>query len=131
MNGRVLNLRSKTMPLKIKSNRCQYLRDWKASNREKNLLQQAHYRSRLKNIPFDIELSDIIIPEVCPILGLPLKTLIDGNRDLSPSLDRIDNTKGYVKGNIQVISSKANTMKHNANKSELINFSNWVRSIYG
>jgi hypothetical protein len=119
------------MPLKEKNNRCQYLRDWKASNREKNLLQQAHYRAKTRNIPFDIELSDIIIPEICPILGLPLKKSIDGNRDFSPSLDRIDNTKGYIKGNIQVISSKANTMKHNANKEDLINFSNWVTENYG
>jgi hypothetical protein len=119
------------MPLKDKSNRCQYLRDWKSNNREKNLFQQARYRAKTKNILFDIEISDIIIPETCPILGLPLKKSIDGNRDLSPSLDRIDNSKGYIKGNIQVISSKANTMKHNADKDDLINFSNWVKENYG
>ena len=119
------------MPLKDKSNRCQYLRDWKANNREKNLFQQAQYRAKTKNISFDIEVSDIVIPETCPILGLPLKKSIDGNRDLSPSLDRIDNAKGYIKGNIQVISSKANTMKANANKNDLINFSNWVKENYG
>jgi hypothetical protein len=118
------------MPLKDKSNRCQYLIDWKAINREKNLFQQAQYRAKTKGIPFDIEISDIIIPETCPILGLPLKKSIDGNRDLSPSLDRIDNAKGYTKGNIQVISSKANTMKYTANKDDLINFSNWVRENY-
>ena len=119
------------MPLKDKSNRCQYLRDWKSNNREKNLFQQAQYRAKTKNISFDIEVSDIVIPETCPILGLPLKKSIDGNRDLSPSLDRIDNSKGYIKGNIQVISSKANTMKHNADKDDLINFSNWVKENYG
>jgi hypothetical protein len=119
------------MPLKNKSNRCQYLRDWKASNREKNLFQQAQYRAKTKGIPFDIEVSDIVIPETCPILGLPLKKSIDGNRDLSPSLDRIDNAKGYTKGNIQVISSKANTMKSTADKNDLINFSNWVKENYG
>ena len=119
------------MPLKDKSNRCQYLRDWKSNNREKNLFQQAQYRAKTKNISFDIEVSDIVIPETCPILGLPLKKSIDGNRDLSPSLDRIDNSKGYTKGNIQVISSKANTMKHNADKDDLINFSNWVKENYG
>ena len=119
------------MPLKDKSYRCQYLRDWKSNNREKNLFQQARYRAKTKNISFDIEVSDIIIPETCPILGLPLKKSIDGNRDLSPSLDRIDNAKGYIKGNIQVISAKANTMKHNADKEDLINFSNWVKENYG
>jgi hypothetical protein len=118
------------MPLKDKSNRCQYLRDWKSNNREKNLFQQARYRAKTKGIPFDIQISDIVIPEICPILGLPLKKSIDGNRDLSPSLDRIDNAKGYTKGNIQVISSKANTMKSTADKNDLINFSNWVKENY-
>ena len=118
------------MPTKDKRNRNDYLRDWKSHNREKILFQQAQYRAKTKNIPFNIEISDIIIPEVCPILGLPLKKTIDGNRDLSPSLDRIDNTQGYIKGNIQVISSKANTMKHTADKNDLINFAKWVRKIY-
>lgn len=119
------------MPLKEVGKRKDYLRAWKGRNREKNLFQQARYRAKTKNIPFDIEISDIIIPETCPILGLPLKKSIDGNRDLSPSLDRIDNAKGYVKGNIQVISSKANTMKSTADKDDLINFSNWVKENYG
>ena len=119
------------MPLKIKENRKQYLRDWKANNREKDMFQLAKHRAKTKGIPFDIEISDIIIPEICPILGLPLKTTIDGNRDLSPSLDRIDNTKGYVKGNVQVISFKANNMKCTANDEELINFANWVKDNYG
>lgn len=119
------------MPLKDKSKCKQYLRDWKDRNREKNLFQLAQHRAKTKGIEFNIELSDIIIPEICPILGLPIKKAIDGNRDLSPSLDRIDNSKGYIKGNVQVISFKANAMKLTANKDELINFSNWVRKIYG
>ena len=118
------------MPLKDKSNRKQYLRDWKSNNREKDIFLLAKHRAKSKGIEFNIELSDIIIPEICPILGLPIKKAIDGNRDLSPSLDRIDNDKGYIKGNIQVISFKANAMKLTADKSELINFANWVKKIY-
>lgn len=118
------------MPLKDKSKCKQYLRDWKDKNREKNLFQLAQHRAKIKGIEFNIEISDIVIPEICPILGLPIKKSIDGNRDLSPSLDRIDNDKGYIKGNVQVISFKANAMKLTANKDELINFSNWVRKIY-
>ena len=119
------------MPLKNKSNRKQYLRDWKSNNREKDIFLLAKHRAKSKGIEFNIELSDIIIPEICPILGLPLKLTVDKDRDLSPSIDRIDNTKGYIKGNIQIISFKANAMKSTANKDELINFSNWVRENYG
>jgi hypothetical protein len=107
------------MPLKDKSNRCQYLRDWKAINREKNLFQQAQHRAKTKGIAFDIEVSDIVIPKICPILGLPLKKSVDGNRDLSPSLDRIDNSKGYIKGNVITISRLANTMKNDSSADEL------------
>jgi hypothetical protein len=130
LNGRVLNLKNKIMPLKDKSKTKDYLRAWKDKNREKNLFQLARHRALKKGIEFNIEISDIVIPETCPILGLPIKKSIDGNRDLSPSLDRIDNEKGYIKGNIQVISFKANAMKLTADKSELINFANWVRENY-
>ena len=109
------------MPVQ-KEKRKEYFREWKSLNREKDIFSLAKHRAKAKNIEFNIEISDIVIPELCPVLGLPLKTTIDGNRDLSPSLDRIDNTKGYIKGNIQIISFKANNMKCTANKDELIKF---------
>ena len=57
---------------------------------------------------------------VCPILGIPLKINKPRTpRDNSYSLDRIDNSKGYVPGNIQIISVKANNMKSNATLEEL------------
>jgi hypothetical protein len=37
-----------------------------------------------------------------------------GPGDTSPSLDRIDSNLGYIKGNIKVISFKANRIKSDA-----------------
>lgn len=63
---------------------------------------------------FTIEVADVVIPEVCPVLGIPLfkgKGKQSGN---SPSLDRIDSTLGYTKDNICVISHRANAYKQDA-----------------
>jgi len=82
----------------------------------------AKHRSKKNNLPFNIEISDIIIPEVCPILNIPLISKHNGEyggAPNSPSLDRIIPNLGYVKGNIMVISLKANMMKNNANINEL------------
>jgi hypothetical protein len=70
----------------------------------------ARTRSRQKGTEFTIVKEDIIIPKVCPILGL---TLTKGNGYLpnAMSLDRVDNNKGYIPGNVRVISRKANLMK--------------------
>lgn len=73
-------------------------------------------RARQLGREFSIELSDIVIPEVCPVLGIPIKIkqrVADGSylQNHSPSVDRVDNSRGYVKGNIEVISYKANRLK--------------------
>lgn len=66
-----------------------------------------------------------IAPAVCPILGIAL-TQRGTNKFNSPSIDRIDPTLGYVPGNIQIISFKANAMKHNATADELKAFAKWI-----
>jgi hypothetical protein len=70
----------------------------------------ARTRSRQKGIEFTITKEDIIIPEICPILETPL-TKGDGYLPNAMSLDRINNDKGYVPGNVRVISRRANLMK--------------------
>lgn len=97
--------------------------------REKLLLKEAEKRSQQHGLPFNLELSDIIIPEVCPIFGIPLIAAVGGVRtDNSPTLDRIDNTKGYVKGNIAVISWGANRLKNNGTAEQHRKIADWMRA---
>lgn len=98
----------------LQQRREEFLRDYK-----RNMLAGAKRRASLKGIDFDISEDDIVIPERCPILEVPLVIGTKGNYEYSPSLDRIDNGKGYIKGNIQVISKKANSMKNSATLTEL------------
>jgi hypothetical protein len=77
-----------------------------------HMLKRAEKRAKDRGILFDIDLSDIDIPETCPILNIKLEVGKGrGPSDTSPSLDRIDPSKGYVKGNVMVISMRANKIK--------------------
>jgi hypothetical protein len=89
------------------------------------MLKHAKYRAKLKNMEFALTPNDIIIPEVCPIFGTPMKAY--GFYD-APSLDRIDNTKGYTKDNIVVVSFKANRLKGSASIEELDKIVNFYKN---
>lgn len=91
------------------------------------LFDKAKARAKKKNLEFTIDKSDYVIPEFCPILGVRIIQGTKGNYDNTPSIDRIDNSKGYVKGNVQIISNKANTMKNSATQEELIMFAKWIQ----
>lgn len=81
-------------------------------SREYRLWYAAKIRSNKYEIPFNIEISDIKIPEFCPILGIKLDTdYSDKTKQSSPSLDKIHPKLGYIRGNIAVVSFKANRMK--------------------
>ena len=110
----------------------EYCTKYRENHKEKILYGQARYRAKRKGIKFDLEVSDIVIPKLCPVLKIPLvkNNRQSGPRASSPSLDRINNNLGYIKGNVQVISHKANTMKHCATDSELVLFANWVKRTY-
>jgi hypothetical protein len=97
---------------------------------EIQMLYLAKTRAKRKNLPFDISVSDIVIPEVCPILGIKLKTNVKTVGYDSPSLDRIVPELGYVKNNIQVVSHLANTMKNSATIEQLITFSKSILRMF-
>lgn len=105
-----------------------YQRRHYLKNPDKYLLGSVQSRCKKNNIPCNIDESDLVIPEFCPALGIPLYRNVGGNRptDNSPSVDRIIPCLGYIKGNVQVISQKANSMKTNATPKELVLFAEWI-----
>ena len=87
------------------------------------LLNASKQRARNKNREHTITVEDIkaIYPTdgCCPIFGMKLEFNTAGFRETSPSIDRIDSTKGYTPDNIQIISWKANRVKGYATLQEL------------
>lgn len=109
-----------------------YHRDYLAANPEKGMLNNARLRAKTKGLDFNIDLDDVIIPEVCPLLGIEIHRGDGKLCQNSPSLDRFDSSKGYIKGNVWVISHRANTIKSNLcfHEFETI-YKNWKEKFYG
>jgi hypothetical protein len=98
-------------------------RRWVKRNRqtaEARLLGLARSRARAAGVRFDIDVSDVVIPKRCPILDILLRRGRGRPSPASPSLDRIIPDLGYVKGNVMVISYRANMLKNNAPPCDLI-----------
>lgn len=109
------------------------IRQWHLDNPKSGMVRTVRHRAKKKGLEFNLTKEDFTIPEFCPVLGLRLEQNIGnghGGADNSPSIDRIDNTKGYIKGNVQVISRLANAMKSNATPEQLIEFARWVMEVY-
>lgn len=88
--------------------------------RRYRLFENAKIRAKVTGMIFDLTIDDIVIPQYCPLMGTLIQLGGDGlyNMD-SPSLDRIDNSRGYVKGNVAVISLRANKLKSNLTVEQL------------
>lgn len=83
------------------------------------MLNNARRRAKKYNVEFDLNIDDIVIPELCPLLQVPLIWGTKGNYEHTPSLDRIDPLGGYTIDNINIISKKANSMKNSASLDEM------------
>lgn len=97
------------------------------------MLGRARARAKAFGLPFDLELSDIRIPTHCPALGLEL-THRNGRGahplPSSASLDRIVPERGYVKGNVVVVSYLANTIKNQASLAQLEAVTAFYRKVF-
>lgn len=99
-----------------------YARKWTAELRaespERFLLLSARSRARRKGLTCTLTVGDIVIPTVCPVLGILLERGTVKHHPASPSLDRIDNALGYIPGNVRVISHRANSLKRDMTLQE-------------
>jgi hypothetical protein len=77
------------------------------------LWMTAKKRAKKSGIEFTIKPKDVVVVDVCPIMGTPMRRYREKLDRESFSLDRVDNTKGYVPGNVKVISWIANQTKNN------------------
>ena len=96
---------------------------------EYRLWKSSMDRAKKKGMEFSICLEDIVIPERCPLLGIPITKHSTRERHYdAPSLDRIDSSKGYTKENIWVISHRANQIKNDATRDEIkMIYENWPK----
>lgn len=94
------------------------------------MLRDARYRAKRDGLPFDITADDVAMPSngKCPILGLDLKTKSGspGAHANSPSLDRLEPVLGYTRGNVWIVSHRANMLKNNGTLDELIAIGRWA-----
>ena len=109
---------------------------WNENRRKKKmenplpiLLTSAKVRAKKQGLDFDISGVDVCVPKTCPVLGIPLFVSTKKACDNSPTLDRIDNTKGYIKGNVIVVSYRANTIKNYATTVELEQIAKFYRGL--
>lgn len=68
-------------------------RHWRRDNPAKSMIRLAKKR----NWPVDIDESDVIIPTHCPVLGIPIVMGTRTQKDGTPTLDRVDTSKGISK----------------------------------
>ena len=86
----------------------------------KNRFRRKRQNCKQGKWEFSIEFEDLIWPTYCPILGIKLEysSAFDQKVEGSLSFDRIDSSKGYIKGNVQIISWRANRIKNNGTAEE-------------
>ena len=100
-------------------------------NPQAYMLQHIKSRTKRLGIICTITETDILIPEYCPVFPWIALTINNGKLGASSAtVDRIDPELGYIPGNIQVMSHKANAMKQNATTKELKAFADWVYATF-
>jgi len=99
------------------------MKAWRLRNKGRKVWEMWHAakcRAKRLGIPFTITRDDIVIPSVCPVLGIPIEHQTGKHQsNNSPSIDRVVPSRGYVKDNIVVVSFRANRIKNDSTTEEM------------
>lgn len=95
----------------------------------RRVLNAVRHRAKKDGVAFDLEPSDIRVPDVCPVFGTAFVFGLGKSLPTSPSIDRVKPALGYVRGNVVVISKRANMLKGDATAGELRLLADWLASV--
>lgn len=113
-------------------------RVWRLADPRRAWASSAHaslrHRARARGLPATIT-TDFLrrnLPVVCPVLGVPLRIYLGaghGPRRDSPTVDRIDNRRGYEADNVVVVCGRANAIKHDRSPAEIRAMADQAREV--
>lgn len=96
----------------------------------RGMLRGARERAKDRGLPIDLDLPYLrsVWSYTCPVLGC---ALVSGTEEHwnSPTLDRLVPERGYVRGNVAVISRRANAIKSDATPGEIARVLAWVAKV--
>ena len=104
-------------------------RAWSRKNPVSYMLSNIKQRAKRKGINFSLIHEDIVIPDVCPVLGIQLFVGDGTSRGSSPSVDRCNPNEGYTKDSIRIISHRANTIKQDATIEEIEKVLHYMKTL--
>jgi len=99
----------------------------RVKQKEKRMISAARIRAKKKGLEVSITEDDITIPTICPVLGIEITKENRRASDTSATIDRIDNNKGYIRGNVLIISYRANSIKRDGSMDELYKIYHYMR----
>lgn len=98
----------------------------------KYMLNRIRGSAKRRGLEFSLLETDFqTLPKYCPVLNIELKypgEALNADDPAIASIDRIDNSMGYIAGNVAIISLRANKLKRDASLEELQALTKWLES---
>ena len=96
---------------------------------QRDKFRSKKYNAERTGYTWNIVFGDIVWPTHCPILGLELNYFAEFRQENSVSFDRINSELGYEKGNIQIVSWRANRIKNDGTAEEHRKIADYLDSL--